>query len=61
MVKAMVKELENFNLIIVNTDTIHEFSANIIRDISKENKVILNYMGISNIPFEETKVSPMID
>ena len=54
MVKAMVKELENFNLIIVNTDTIHEFSANIIRDISKENKVILNYMGISNIPFEET-------
>ena len=54
MVKAMVKELENFNLIIVNTDTIHEFSANIIRDIGKENKVILNYMGISNIPFEET-------
>lgn len=53
MVKAMVKELEDYNLIIVNTDTIHEFSANIISNISKDNKVILNYMGISKIPFEE--------
>ena len=53
MVKAMVKELEDYNLIIVNTDTIHEVSANIISNISKDNKVILNYMGISKIPFEE--------
>ena len=53
MVKAIVRELEDYNLIIVNTDTIHEVSANIISNISRDNKVILNYMGISKIPFEE--------
>ena len=29
MVRSMLKELKSFNLIIVNTDTIHEVIANI--------------------------------
>ena len=44
MIRAMEKELKGFNLIIVNTDTIHFEIANLIQEISSKNKIILNYV-----------------
>ena len=53
IVKEMLKELKDYNLIIVNTDTVHEVIANMIENMSKQNKVILNLVGVANIPFED--------
>ena len=38
MVRSMLKELKSFNLIIVNTDTIHEVIANMISNLSDQKK-----------------------
>ena len=52
MVKSMLNELKSFNVIIVNTDTIHEVIANMISNIGNE-KVILNYVGGKKLLFED--------
>tara|TARA_B110001454_G_scaffold154498_1_gene143770 strand:+ start:1293 stop:3122 length:1830 start_codon:yes stop_codon:yes gene_type:complete len=52
MIRAMEKELKEFNLIIVNTDTIHFEIANLINEISSRNKIILNYVGGQKLFFE---------
>ena len=53
MIRAMEKELKSFNLIIVNTDTIHFEIANLIQEISSKNKIILNYVHGRKLFFEE--------
>lgn len=53
MIRAMGRELKSFNLIIVNTDTIHFEIANLIHDISSKNKIILNYVNGKKLFFED--------
>ena len=53
MIRAMEKELKSFNLIIVNTDTIHFEIANLIQEISSKNKIILNYVHGKKLFFED--------
>ena len=53
MIRAMGKELKSFNLIIVNTDTIHFEIANLIHEISSKNKIILNYVYGKKLFFED--------
>ena len=53
MIRAMGKELKSFNLIIVNTDTIHFEIANLILEISSKNKIILNYVQGKKLFFED--------
>jgi beta-N-acetylhexosaminidase len=53
MIRAMGKELKSFNLIIVNTDTIHFEIANLIQEISSKNKIILNYVHGKKLFFED--------
>ena len=53
MVRSMIKELKSFNIIIVNTDTIHEIIANMISTISNQNIVILNYVGGRKLMYED--------
>lgn len=53
MVRLMLKELKSFNLIIVNTDTIHEVIANMISNIGDQKKVILNYVGGKKLMYED--------
>ena len=53
MIRAMGKELKSFNLIIVNTDTIHFEIANLIHEISSKNKIILNYVHGKKLFFED--------
>ena len=57
MVRSMIKELKSFNIIIVNTDTIHEIIANMISTISNQNKVILNYVGGRKLMYEDLILS----
>ena len=53
MIRAMSRELKEFNLIIVNTDTIHFEIANLIHELSLRNKIILNYVGGKKLFFED--------
>ena len=53
MIRAMSRELKEFNLIIVNTDTIHFEIANLIHELSSKNKIILNYVGGKKLFFED--------
>jgi CubicO group peptidase (beta-lactamase class C family) len=53
MVKSMIKELNTYNIIIINADTIHEVIANMISDIGGQKKIILNYIGEKQLSFED--------
>ncbi len=57
MIRAMEKELKEFNLIIVNTDTIHFEIANLINEIGSEKKIILNYAGGKKLFFEDVIIN----
>ena len=53
IMKVMIKELQSYNLILINTDTINENMANFIKSIGEKKKVILNYNGSKDFPFYE--------
>ena len=53
MVKAMLKELKKYNLIVIVTDTIQQEIANMINEISFSKKIILNYLGGNKLEFED--------
>ena len=53
MVRAMLKELRKYNLIVIVTDTIQQEIANMINEISFNKKIILNYLGGNKLEFED--------
>ena len=53
IMKVMIKELQPYNLILINTDTIHENMANFIKSIGENKKAILNYNGSEDFLFYE--------
>ena len=53
MVRAMLKELRKYNLIVIVTDTIQQEIANMINKISVSKKIILNYLGGNKLEFED--------
>jgi len=53
MVRAMLKELKKYNLIVIVTDTIQQEIANMINEISFSKKIILNYLGGNKLEFED--------
>lgn len=53
MVRAMLKELKKYNLIVIVADTIQQEIANMINEISFSKKIILNYLGGNNLEFED--------
>jgi CubicO group peptidase (beta-lactamase class C family) len=53
MVRAMLKELRKYNLIVIVTDTIQQEIANMINEISFSKKIILNYLGGNKLEFED--------
>jgi CubicO group peptidase (beta-lactamase class C family) len=53
MVRAMLKVLKKYNLIVIVTDTIQQEIANMINEISFSKKIILNYLGGNKLEFED--------
>ena len=53
MVRAMLKELNKYNLIVIVADTIQQEIANMINEISFSKKIILNYLGGNKLEFED--------
>ena len=53
MVRAMLKELKKYNLIVIVADTIQQEIANMINEISFSKKIILNYLGGNKLEFED--------
>ena len=53
MVRAMLKELRKYNLIVIVTDTIQQEIADMINEISFNKKIILNYLGGNKLEFED--------
>ena len=53
MVRAMLKVLKKYNLIVIVTDTIQQEIANMINKISVSKKIILNYLGGNKLEFED--------
>lgn len=63
IMKVMKKEMNNYNIILINTDTIHENMANFISSLSENKKLIVNYYGQQKLPFYdliESKVSAVL-
>ena len=53
MVRAMLKVIKKYNLIVIVTDTIQQEIANMINEISFSKKIILNYLGGNKLEFED--------
>ena len=51
IMKVMKKEMNDYNIILINTDTIHENMANFICSLSENKKLIVNYYGQQKLPF----------
>ena len=63
IMKVMKKEMNDYNIILINTDTIHENMANFISSLSGNKKLIVNYYGQQKLPFYdliESKVSALL-
>ena len=51
IMKVMKKEMNDYNIILINTDTIHENMANFICSLSENKKLIVNFYGQQKLPF----------
>ena len=63
IMKVMKKEMNDYNIILINTDTIHENMANFICSLSENKKLIVNYYGQQKLPFYdliESEISALL-